>query len=104
MALRVKVSGAEGGFFVLFGANVPCFYQNWPVRYVFLWATGGYRSRDQKKQRERERGRERKGKYIINLEREQQKDVICGVFMRRCKSWLRQKKCDSKGLFCGDFF
>jgi len=58
MALRVKVSGAEGGFFVLFGANVPCFYQNWPVRYVFLWATGGYRSRDQKKQRERERKRE----------------------------------------------
>jgi hypothetical protein len=29
---------------------------------------------------------------------------LCGVFMKRCKSWVRQKKCDSKGLFCGDFF
>jgi len=72
MALRVKVSGAEGGFFVLFGANVPCFYQNWPVRYVFLWATGGYRSRDQKKQRERERKREEGEIYNKSRERERE--------------------------------
>jgi hypothetical protein len=63
-----------------------------------------------KKKTERERERKREEGEIYNKSRErergreQQKDVICGVFTRRCKSWLRLKKCDSKGLFCGDFF